>query len=175
MTNDQPPPETTPTPAPQEPPKPAPDLQRKARAQAEYMARNQEELDLTLQYLEQAGHVRTNQRIDALEREIALRDIIAEHGLTKEDIPFISANSRDEMQAKATALKARLASVAPTGAPQGPQKKVIPVGHMGMKPAEAIAQPPPISEIVRGRGAKPSLEAAEDALYKAMEGLTYEG
>jgi hypothetical protein len=150
MTNQEPE-NLTPPPMPDPPkpePKPAAPLvdAAKVRAQAEYFARNPEILDATLQELEKAGHVHVNARLDAMQREIDLRDIIAETGLTKEDMAFIQANTRDEMATKARALKARLTASSPAPAQSGPEKTIIPVGHMGA-PAMCFSGSVPVVEV----------------------------
>jgi hypothetical protein len=184
MTEPEPKPAAPPAEPPKapEPPKPAPAPppvvdNAKARAEAEYYARHPEQLDATLRQLEQAGVIQVRQEVNELRLEIDLRDIIADTGLTKEDIPFIKAGSREEMIAKAEALKRRLGTVTPPPAPGATDEKIVPVGHMGVKPVPATEAPPPppaISEVVRGQGGVPSVEAAKDAFFKSMEGVKFE-
>ena len=117
-----------------------------------------------------------NARVDELEREIALRDIISEEGLTKEDIPFIKAGTREEMVNKAKALKARLGLTSGTPAPQHAET-VMMVGTMrgGVSPVQQpTPPPPPISEVVRGSGGIPSVEQARNQFLKDWEGVKYE-
>lgn len=181
---DEPTPITPPAPAPPptDPPKPAVPLvdANKARAEAEYYARHPEQLDATLRQLEQAGVIQVREQINELRLEIDIRDIIADTGLTKEDIPFIKANTKEEMEAKAAALKKRLTGIAPPLAPGAPSnEQIVPVGQMGrgIKPVGATEAPPPppaISETVVGRGGRPSVEVATAEFYKSMEGVKFE-
>jgi hypothetical protein len=145
----------------------------KARAQAEYYARHPEELEATLQHLEQATGVGIRSEVNKLRLEIDERDVISDFGLTRDDIPFIKGNSREEMIAKATALKKRLEGAAPSATT--PQKTIVPITMMGQQPGSPSApKPPQISEVVRGGNGQPSVEAAKDALRKAMEKIEYQ-
>jgi hypothetical protein len=178
---------TPPAPAPPttEPPKAAVPVvdASKARAEAEYYARHPEQLDATLRQLEQAGVIDVRNRVEDLQRRIDQMEVIAETGLSKEDIQFITAPTREEMVAKAAAFKARLGAAAPPPPAGATNEQVVPIPFMGrgIKPVEATPviapappAPPAISEVVVGRGGKPSVEAAEAALYKSMEGVKFE-
>lgn len=160
-------------------PAPAPVDEHKARASAEYYARHPEELDLTLQHLEAAGHIKVNQRIDQLERELAVTKAISANGLTDEDIPFIAGRTKDEIAASAAKLRARYDTVrgSAPGASE-PQKTVIKAGTMGMQPSNnqpsTNAPPPKISETVRGSFGVPSVDAAKEALFKDLEHISFE-
>jgi hypothetical protein len=162
-----------------DPPKPAAQPlvdANKVRANAEYYARHPEELEGVLNTLEQAGHIHVNQRIDSLQREIDMRDVIADHGLSREDADFLTGKTKQELIAQAAKLKARYDSLKGTApAPTGNEKVTLKVGTMrSPEPVNTPPPPPQMSEIVRGRGGVPSVEAAEAALYKDMERISFE-
>ena len=158
------PPETPPiTPPVPEPPKPSKDVQDAAHKNAEYFARNQEVLGATLELLEKAGVVHVNQRIDQLQRELTVRDAIADNGLTKADAVFISGNTPEQINASATAFKARLDAVVPKTEP-GANGKPAP------KPAATPA--PEVPPLPDHRGNRTPLEAAEANLLESAKEWT---
>lgn len=164
--------------------KPSPEMTAKAAAQAAYFSRHPEELELTIEHMEQSGFIQAqdHDRIDTLERQLAVRDAIDEHGLSKEDIPFITGNTKEEIDTAAATLKARYDKVKGVVPDEAPPTTKIPVTKMGQplkatKPGEtppATAPPPELSETVKGAGGVPSIDAAKGELAKSLEGVTYE-
>ncbi len=150
------PPVTPPAP---EPAKPSKDVQDAAHKNAEYFARNPEVLDATLGLLEKAGVVHANQRIDQLQRELTIRDALADNSLTRADAAFLTGNTPEQINASAAAFKARLdsAAVRPPEAP--PIKKV-----------EAVT-PPVVPPLPDHRGNRTSLQQAEADLLEAGQGF----
>ena len=147
-----------PDPPPAEPPKPADDVAALAQKNANYFARRPDVLDATLAELERVGVVHANQRIDQLQRELDIRDVITEHGLTKEDIPFIAGRTKAELTANAAALKARYdAHAAP----------VTPDGKPPVKPAVAPKPAADVPPLPDHRGSVTPLAAAEADLIES--------
>ena len=151
------------------------------KKQAAYFARNPEVFDAVLDELEHSGVVQVRQEVGALTRELAVRDAIADHGLTRADAVFISGSTPEQINASAAAFKARMdlaASVVPapgTGAPAEPAGEVIKVAAMGMVPAKIVpAAAPEVPLLPAHRRAKPTVEQAEDDLFASMQGVKFE-
>lgn len=132
--------------------------------------------------LERIGGVAVEDRVGVLERELHIRDAIDEHGLSKEDMPFIQGGTKEEIDAAAAALKARYDAVAGTPPEAPPETTKIPVKKIGQPLQPTVpgaapppaTPPPPLSETVTGGDGVPSIEAAKEELAKALEGVDYE-
>lgn len=151
-------------PSPQPAPAPTPprDIKAAAQKQAEYLMRNPEMLEAVVAELEKGGAVDVHDRISALEREVALRDALTDHGLTKEDMAFIAGTTKEEINAAAAALKARYDALKPPGGQ--PQPAPTPQPGQPAPPAPAVPQLP---ETVSSGAASLSPEQAEKNLMES--------
>jgi len=111
-----PPPETPPPAAKPEPPPPPPKEQGEAKAEskasdtADDKERNRE--GYAQRKLKEAEEQMASltERVAKQEREIAVRDAMAKHGLGADDLELIYADTADEIAAKAEKLAARYAA-----------------------------------------------------------------
>lgn len=191
MTDDPKVPEITPLPPPEPPkapepppppkspdPEPDPELTAQVKKNAAYFARNPEVFEGVLEELEHSGVVAVRQEVNELKLQIALRDAITETGLTKEDIPFVTGGTPEELMSSATALKARYDKIKP--AEPGTEPGTGGNNVIKIKPAGSLIQVqegklkesiPSLPEHREGMSSEAQLEAE---LRETMQGLKFE-